>query len=364
MKVFFVNGALEWPPQNGPSIHRYQIVKNLVDLGHEVTTMVPDENPLSRVRPKSHWSVFKELRRTDVIYARTGESINAAIRLGAWPWRMMIPSHVPIIWEFNVSLRLRIATGPNPRTDAEIENTIADYRRAAGRCDGVVSLTELGATECRDLLNISNVHVLQDGSDPELFHPDLPPPDAIEPTDKLRVVWIGSHSNRIHDSKLIQELGEYIDTHELPIELHIIGNTRSLFSETLPDSFVFHGSVSYLELPKYLAAMDVGLALYNIVYDGGSPLKLFDYLASGTVPICSESQPMREVLEGHDIGLIGDWTAMTLADTLMEMSRTPERRAEMAAAGRQRLIDSYSWQAITKQTVDIMQDAREKRRRR
>ena len=125
-----------------------------------------------------------------------------------------------------------------------------------------------------------------------------------------------------------------------------------------------HGPVAYPKLPAYLSGMDVGLAVYNIRYDGGSPLKLFDYLASGCVPICSPCQPMEEVLSGAEVGFIKSWTASTLADQLMQLRSDRAQLDRMSRNGRRLIEHTYSWQRIAERTEVIMQEAIERRAKR
>jgi glycosyltransferase involved in cell wall biosynthesis len=115
-------------------------------------------------------------------------------------------------------------------------------------------------------------------------------------------------------------------------------------------------------LPKYLAAMDVGLVLYQRYADGLSPLKLFDYMAAGCVPICSTSQPMREVLDGTDAGLVGEWNETSLCDALLQLHRDRSRLATMRAAGRRLIETEYSWRRVAEKTLEIIRQAQDQKR--
>lgn len=357
MRIFFPNGSIEWPPTSGPSIHRYQLVKNMVELGHKVVTLQPDQNPLADVKARGLKQVIQEVRGADVIYARTSEKMNAACALTGVPQRLLIPRSTAVVWEVNLAPTLHVRENATCG-DAGVEENIARYARNATRVGGAVAVTEACAEETRRLFGIDRVVVEQNGSDPRLFDPGAPRPEALPPTDRLRAVWIGSHANKIHDAGLIQRLGERIDALGLPIEVHVIGDTRSLFGENVPACFAFHGPVSYLDLPGYLAAMDVGLAVYNLVYDQGSPLKLFDYLASGVIPVCSESRPMRDVLDGENAGLIGDWAAESLSAALLELHADPLRRGAMASAGRGLILRKHNWRAITERVLSFFEECR------
>jgi glycosyltransferase involved in cell wall biosynthesis len=92
--------------------------------------------------------------------------------------------------------------------------------------------------------------------------------------------------------------------------------------------------------------------------DALSPLKLFDYLASGCVPVCSQSQPMHEVLDGKGAGLVGDWTGKSLCDALMALHCNRQRLQQMRAVGRQIIVQDYSWRRIAAKTVEIIESVR------
>jgi glycosyltransferase involved in cell wall biosynthesis len=259
------------------------------------------------------------------------------------------------VWEINVSQTYSLT---RERPPEELQAAIARLRRAADRVDAAVCVTQLLADEARDLLGIEHAYVVQNGSDPEIFHRDLPLPAGFTPRpDRLHVVFIGSGVETYHDLPLIADLAGRVDAGALPIDIHVFGKSAQYFADHKFACLFAHGPVSYLELPKYLAAMDVGLVLYQIRADGLSPLKLFDYLASGCVPIGSESQPIHEVLDGSGAGLVDTWTGEKLLDAIMALKREPERLATMRDAGRRLILEKYSWRKISERTAQIMQEA-------
>ena len=103
--------------------------------------------------------------------------------------------------------------------------------------------------------------------------------------------------------------------------------------------------------------MDVGLVLYNLRYDGGSPLKLFDYCASGCVPFCSPGQGIEEALNGAGAGFVQWWSAESLCDALEAVSRDPQVLRRMAAKGRELVEQRYNWKAIAMKTDKVIRDS-------
>jgi glycosyltransferase involved in cell wall biosynthesis len=353
VRIFFPNASITYPPANGGDVHRYQLVRHLTEMGHRVRSLAPDRNPHAHQKPRNPLSVVHELRRCDVLYCRLEDRPTAATALTGGVFRPLIPKDVHVVWEFNVSL-----VGPltqRPRSEREVQSSINRLRKQAKRVDLAICVTDALADESRNLLGIQRTVTIQNGSDPQMFQPDLPRPDDLpEPNGRLRVVSIGSNANAYHDMELVEAACQLIDQKQLPIDVYVFGNSSKLLKERSQSCLHVHGATSYMQIPKYLAAMDVGLTLYNIRADGNSPLKLFDYLASGCVPLCSESQPMRQVLDGTGAGLVRDWTARTLVDELMRLHEDRDALKTMRAAGRPIIEQTYNWRSVATRTVDAI----------
>lgn len=362
MKIFYPNASIHYPPADGPHVHQLQLIKHLTELGHEVTTLEPDMNPHTTTLSKRPLSVLGAVRGADVIYCRTNEGLNAATRLTAPGLRAIIPRRCAVVWQMDLSLDLIVS--PTQRTPARVER---DTRRLCGRArrvDAAIGVTRLIADQAKNTLGIEHAYTIQNGSDPRLFTPDATPAKGLRRgSPRLNVGWIGSHTNTIHDAALIEQLCILIDLRQLPIDVHAIGRTEGMFATPRPRSLTLHGPVPYFELPGYLAGMDVGLALYNLRYDGGSPLKLFDYMASGCVAVCSSSQPMEEVLACKDAGFIDGWSAESLADQLMRLHDDHELLRRTARNGRALIESKHNWATIAKETAGILQDAHARRGR-
>jgi glycosyltransferase involved in cell wall biosynthesis len=359
MRIFYPNASVRYPPTAGCGIHRYQQVKNWTELGHEVHTLRPDQNPYSQKHAKMPWAVLNQLRYADVMYCRFDVGPNSATDLTLPRTRWLFPERCAVVWEINVSQTYSLT---RERPPEELKAAIDRLRRSAGRVDAAVCVTKLLADEARDLLGIEHAYVVQNGSDPEIFRRDLPLPEGFRPRPgRLQVAFIGSGVETYHDLPLIAELASRIDAQDIGVDIHLFGKSSQYFADRKFACLFAHGPVSYLELPKYLAAMDVGLVLYQMRADGLSPLKLFDYLASGCVPIGSESQPIHEALNGTGAGLVDTWTSDKLLDALLLLKGDPARLQAMREAGRRLIIEQYSWRRIAEKTADIMQEAIDRR---
>jgi glycosyltransferase involved in cell wall biosynthesis len=357
VRVFFPNGTISFPPTKGPHIHKYQLTKNLRSLGYEVTTFHPDQNPEVKHVPKNILSTLKMLRQSNVIYLRIGEGTSSASALTSRMFRWLIPNETVVIWEMNLGVDLNVRR--IARTRKKIRRDLRALRTQAKRVDAAICVTEKIADQARRILGIEHVYTLQNGSDPDMFRPDLKGfptvTDSVRPR-VLNIAWIASEANAIHDVKLVNELARLIDRNELPLKIHAMGDTEKLFPCPVPSSVVIHGPVSYLDLPRYLASMDVGLVLYNIQYDGGSPLKLFDYCASGCVPICSPGQGIEAALKSSGAGYVQWWSAETLCSALENLRKEPDKLRAISKKARQLVEDRYNWTAIAVETDRVIRN--------
>lgn len=358
MRIFFPNGTIAYPPSKGTDVHKFQLTKNLRELGYEFTTFARDQNPDVDHIPKRPISVLRATRNSDVIYARTGEGISHATRLTSPLFRTLIPHKTAVIWEMNLGVNLKVRR--KPRTDREVSRDLQTLQSQAERVDAAICVSQSIADQARELLGIEHVYTIQNGSDPEMFRPDLPrmafAQDDSAP-DTINIAWIASEENAIHDAKLVVELAQLIELRRLPFKIHAMGETERLFPSPAPASVTIHGPVSYLELPRYLASMDAGLVLYNLRYDGGSPLKLFDYCASGCIPFCSPGQAIEEVLANSGAGYVQWWTAESLCDALEELRNDRVKFKNMSTKARELVENQYNWRSIASRTDDIIRES-------
>ena len=300
--------------------------------------------------------IVQALRSADVLYCRLEEKPNAATGLTSGVKRWLIPKRTAVVWELNVSLE-GSSTLEN-RPDHVISQHLACLRRQARRVDAVICVTQGLARQAKTILGAQHTHVIQNASDPEMFRRDVEVPHANDlRDDPLQVVTIGSNPNSYHDVVIIQTLGRRIDEQKLPLVIHVYGKSRELFDANVPKSVRLRGPISYLDMPSHLAAMDVGLALYNIRLDHNSPLKLFDYLASGCVPICSEGQAVHEVLDNTHAGFVDSWKAESLCQILMELHKDRGRLKTMRQNGRRLIENEYNWRRVTERTVAVLEEA-------
>jgi alpha-maltose-1-phosphate synthase len=118
------------------------------------------------------------------------------------------------------------------------------------------------------------------------------------------------------------------------------------------DHVVLTGAVAHDRLPAALAAADIGVAPFDVARHPPlqlafywSPLKIFEYMASG-LPVVAPALPRLQALVAPGVeGVLYDpATPEALAAALLSL-REPDRRRQLGAAARARAEREYSWTA-------------------
>src|SRR5688572_8432001 len=104
-------------------------------------------------------------------------------------------------------------------------------------------------------------------------------------------------------------------------------------------------------MPEVVAAADVGVAPYDTsrlrqlrLGFFWSPLKIFEYMASGLPTITIDRHPLGELVRHNEEGLlIADADAPALAAAIERLAGDEALRTRMGASARRRVVERYSW---------------------
>lgn len=287
---------------------------------------------------------------SDVIYLRVFRGFE---RLWAALILALRKQHRPVIWEINAPLEEGRLMGEG---SCRLFLMHA-FRRATARfvnatvCN-TASLSEYAQRRWR----ISRNHVVRLGSDPGLFFPDLRNTSARHTNSgTLSVCWIGSAAYPWQGLERVMRVAERLASEHRPVRFELLGKASAFERyRPLPNNVAVVDEKPYFDVPQFLADFDVGLCLYRRdSYDSEvitmpfyrSPLKLFDYMASGVVPIADDTPENRHVVNsGHNGILIND--DERLAGALLEMQSNPHWRQSMAKQARQSVISYYNWERV------------------
>lgn len=117
------------------------------------------------------------------------------------------------------------------------------------------------------------------------------------------------------------------------------------------------GRVPHEEVPRYLAAGDVGVFLPLPVsrrYSWGEPTKYFEYCAAGLPVVMSDLPAKRRLIERVGNGIVVDpFDTAGAACAIIDLLREPERRKSLGQAGRRAFMKGYCWEAVEGRLLDL-----------
>ena len=160
------------------------------------------------------------------------------------------------------------------------------------------------------------------------------------------------------------------------VNFHIVGGNESQINhwkEKLTDSsnIIFHGSVPHSKTAEYIKAFDVLLAPYqdkvfvkkesnsNNIAQWMSPLKIFEYMASGNPIISSDLPVIREVLQDtRNCLLCRADNLESWEEAILKLKKNSELSSTLAENAKEDFDNYYTWNKRSKRILsDIFSEA-------
>ena len=354
------------PGTVGGSVHVQAVAEGLAALGHEVHVATSPGGPWP-VGPV-HWHALspplklQTLRwmradavtslardaRADVIMERYynfgGEGILAARRLD-----------VPGVLEVNAPV---VDYPGSPKATLDRALLVQPLRRWRDR---ICRMTDLFVTPQAAILppwvDRDRILEIEWGADTDLFRPDARGPLAYTPdASKVTAVFAGafrSWHGAVQLSAAISRLRSAGDT-RFGAVLIGDGPERAAAESAARDvpGVTFTGALPHAQLPANLAAADIGVAPFDPSQHQAlrlgfywSPLKIFEYMASG-LPVVAPALPrLKALVEDGRAGLLYDpATPRGLDAALVALADRPLRE-RLGAAARARVVRDFSWRS-------------------
>jgi glycosyltransferase involved in cell wall biosynthesis len=192
-----------------------------------------------------------------------------------------------------------------------------------------------------------SVSVVMNVADDSLFAPREPRPA----TDGLRLLYHGTVTRR-YGLDLVLRAIERVRRDVPGVHLTIVGKGDDMASlRALRTSLRIEDHVDLRDellpaeaLPDLIARADLGVVPYrnDVFTDGLLPTKLMEYAAMQLPSIAARTTAIESHFAGTFVEFFEPGDAIGLADRIVDLSRRPERRAELAA-GAERFTSRYNW---------------------
>lgn len=293
--------------------------------------------------------------RPDFIYERASLYSTAGVLLARALNR-------PLILELNSPLAVEQAAY---RTTGFGELAANAERWILSRADAVVAVSEplreyaisLGAQPER-------IHVLPNGVDPELFHPDGAThlEDSRDPGGGPVLGFVGG-LRPWHGVEVLPALLDRLAERYPGIRLVIVGDgplrgelERDARERGLERSIVFTGALPHEEIPALIRRFDVALAPYprpkHDFYF--SPLKVFEYMACGAPVVAAGLGQIPDIVRDGETGLLypPDEPGALLA-ACERLLDDPNLRKSLGRAAAKEIHAHYTWDRNAQRVTDL-----------
>lgn len=207
------------------------------------------------------------------------------------------------------------------------------------------------------------------GADTERFRPGAPGHVPFTRTPGRLVAVFAGAFRRWHGAiGLVDAVRRLQRRGQRSIEAVLIGDGPELpavrrAAEGL-EGIQFVGAVAHAAMPAALAASDVGVAPFDVAAHPPlslgfywSPLKVFEYMASGLPVVAPAVEGLSRILTDGREGILYDpRNADGLADALERLT-DPDLRRTLGASGRSRVVRDFSWARHCEHLAAAMQGA-------
>jgi len=311
----------------GGLIRMYELADNLTDLGHHVKLVLPD---LGFPQQQTHAEVVK-IPLLDIPFLRpvSFHILSTLYLLYA------CSNHVKILYvrQMNSFLPLVVARLYGVCSVFEIPNDpylgydlVIKYKRCLFRgidrlcmhlCSHIIVLSEWSKRRlhAREKIAVDKILVSPSGTDTTLFHPLEKKAACLklgfDPSYRY-VGFTGTFLSHQGVEKLIEAAPAII--RKIPkIKFVLVGDgpmrsswEKAVQDKDLEDYFHFEGYVPYRSVPDYIGVMDVCVAPHHYGTNQASPVKIFDYMASGRPIVATDIDVVREIIAGSGCAILTD----------------------------------------------------------
>lgn len=218
-------------------------------------------------------------------------------------------------------------------------------------------------------IQAEKILIFSNGVDVEQFRPDLD------------IGMQVSSSLRIKDNPLILFVGNFYEWHDVGTlldsftlvlaekpETHLVlvgdGSTQKAMKQRTIDLGVSHavqfkGLISHNDVSLYMASADIAVVPYpKMDYENWlSPLKLFEYMASGRSIVASAVGQVVDIIQHEKNGLLvpaGDSSKM--AEAIIRLVKDKDLRVRLGQQAREDAVRKHSWEQYISNLENVLRE--------
>lgn len=122
------------------------------------------------------------------------------------------------------------------------------------------------------------------------------------------------------------------------------------------DMFTFTGKIPYENVPLYINACDVCIALKTPMKSGFSSLKLYEYMSCAK-PVVATNTPSFNILKEYSAGILVDpKRPRVVANAISQLLLNERLRIEMGENGRALVEKNYSWNRVAQDVAHACEE--------
>lgn len=380
MRIAYVNHS-RFPTQKAHGFQIAQVCDALTELGHQVTMLTPSlrisvqdtpehfyglRHPL-HIEKISHFDAFESRVVPGVLgFAVSMYAYGRALRERAQQFDLLYvrsPLLLPSLLKTGIPVILELHSLPR-----------MGRRRFVRLCNRTAKIVCLTSPMQRELISWGvhphRVMVEADGVDLRRFD-KLPDSASAKsewgiPADTTVIGYSGSLITRetlekgvreLIDARAILKKRERVGAEHVAPLLWIVGGpekwvdnytAHALSIGLTPRDISFQGHIPSGDVPFAIAACDVCVypapkTDHPYFMRDTSPLKLFEYLASGRPVVCADLPPVRDVVSGESVRFFLPGDAESLADAISDVLDHPQEALIRAEEGK-RIALEHSWE--------------------
>ncbi|WP_080509819.1 glycosyltransferase family 4 protein [Haloarcula marismortui] len=236
------------------------------------------------------------------------------------------------------------------------------YKFCLTHSDCVISISTPVADHIREKYSVdgSKMKVIQSGVDTSKFLKR----ENCGSEDPIKLVYVGTVSPQRDFETVIEAMSSPNLTRN--IEFHIVGDgpdehlkklKQQISSEGVDNSVVWHGYVKHDNIPNLLTEMHIAVSplppLDSFIVS--SPVKLFEYLATGLPVICTNIRPHQVLLKQNSAGLFYQaYDSHSLVNQLNSIPTNDKEWEEMIDQAR-RIAEKNSWSNRVSTVIRIIE---------